>query len=98
MLNGEDPSADSKRSKGPLFACKVVSLINKSSRQIGEMEREVEILSRLNHPNIIRLHCTLRTLNNLYLFTDYCDRGDLKLFMQSYCTAGSDNQSKQKDS
>ena len=48
------------------------------------MEREVEILTRLNHPCIIKLHCTLRTANNLYLITDYCDEGDLKQFMKKY--------------
>jgi len=49
---------------------------------VAELEREVEILRQLDHPNIIKLHQALRTQNNLYLFTDYCDQGDLKGFMQ----------------
>jgi serine/threonine protein kinase len=60
-----------------------VSIENKKPREIAEMEKEVEILHKLSHPNIIRLHKALRTRNNLYLFTDYCDKGDLKTFIKS---------------
>ena len=70
------------RESSQVYACKVVSIRNKSPRQIVEMEKEVQILSRLEHPNIIKLHQALRTQNNLYLFMDYCDEGDLKGFIR----------------
>jgi serine/threonine protein kinase len=69
MLRGDSPESG----RAVLYACKVVPTARKNPRQIVEMEREVEILRQLNHPNIIRLHCSLKTTNNLYLFTDYCD-------------------------
>ena len=49
---------------------------------ITELEREVDIMSGLSHPNIIRLFSALKTENNLYIFTDYCDEGDLKGFIK----------------
>ena len=41
-------------------------------------------MSRLDHPNIIRLHRALRTKNTIYLITEYCDQGDLKSFLRKY--------------
>jgi serine/threonine protein kinase len=49
------------------------------------MEKEALMMRNLDHPNIIRLHQASRTQNNLYLFTDYCDQGDLKGFMKKVC-------------
>lgn len=49
---------------------------------MAEIEKEVEILSNLNHPNIIKLHTSLKTKNNLYLFFELCDIGDLKTFVK----------------
>ena len=49
---------------------------------ITELEREVDIMSGLSHPNIIRLFSALKTENNLYIFTDYRDEGDLKGFIK----------------
>ena len=57
-----------------LYACKMIPLNRNSKHQsMVEMEREVEILGRLSHPNIIKLHASRKTSNNLYLFMDYCD-------------------------
>ena len=46
------------------------------------MEREAIILSRFEHPNIIKLKQAVKTANNIYLFTEYCDYGDLKTFIK----------------
>lgn len=48
------------------------------------MEREAEILSKLEHPNIIKLHHALKTNNNFYLIMDHCDHGDLKSFLNKF--------------
>ncbi len=69
-----------------LTACKVISLTGKTAKQIDEMEKEALMMRNLDHPNIIRLHQASRTKNNLYLFTDYCDQGDLKGFMKRVCS------------
>lgn len=66
------------------FGCKMVSTQNKTPKQVANMEKEALILSRFDHPNIIRLHQAVRTPNNIYLLTDYCDQGDLKNFMRKH--------------
>jgi serine/threonine protein kinase len=59
---------------GGYYACKVLSLRQaQSTSQMNELEKEVDILSSLDHANIIKLHCALKTVNNLYLFLDFCD-------------------------
>ncbi len=75
---------DEKRESNTLYACKTISLQGKNSKQIEEIEREAEVMSRLNHPNIIRLNKALRTKNTIYLITEYCDQGDLKTFLKKY--------------
>lgn len=48
---------------------------------LADLERECDILSKLSHPNIIKLHTALKTKNNMYLITDYCEEGDLTSFV-----------------
>ena len=50
--------------------------------------KEVEMLERLSHPNIIKLHCSKKTSNNLYLFMDYCEEGDLTTFIKNLASDG----------
>ena len=41
--------------KDERYACKMVSIQNKSEAQVEQMEREAIILSQFDHPNIIKL-------------------------------------------
>jgi len=48
------------------------------------VEREIEVFQSLSgggHPSIVRFYKALQTANNLYLFMEYCDKGDLKEFI-----------------
>lgn len=38
---------------------------------------EIEILKNLDHPNILKLHDVLNTVNNIYIITEYCNGGTL---------------------
>ena len=38
---------------------------------------EIEILKKLDHPNIVRLYDVLNTTNNIYIITEYCNGGTL---------------------
>jgi calcium-dependent protein kinase len=62
---------------GGLMACKVVALPPAGNRE--KLYREMGILQKIpSHPNIVRLYHSTETKNNLYLFMEYCDAGDLK--------------------
>ena len=37
---------------------------------------------RKTHPNIVTLNAVLHTSNNLYIFMEFCDQGDLKQFIK----------------
>jgi serine/threonine-protein kinase ULK/ATG1 len=46
------------------------------------IKREISILQKIKHNNIVRLIDVARTNNYLYMFLEYCADGDLKEYMQ----------------
>ncbi|EGR33277.1 protein kinase domain protein [Ichthyophthirius multifiliis] len=67
------------------YAVKVISSqIFKSSLHNFEMlKKEIEVLKKLRHENIVCLHEISQSSNNLYLFLDYCNGGDLSEYINS---------------
>lgn len=59
---------------GQLYAMKSVS---KGRDMTQYMRTERNVLARLDHPFIVRLHWAFQTSSNLYLVVDYCPAGDL---------------------
>lgn len=51
------------------------------------IEKEIDILLKLDHPNIIKLLDFKRTVNNYYLIFEFCEYGDL----DHYIKQNSDN-------
>lgn len=45
------------------------------------IKREIGILQKINHPNIVKLYDIARTNNYLYMFLEYCEDGDLKDYL-----------------
>jgi serine/threonine protein kinase len=41
------------------------------------IDKEIEILLKLDHPNIIKLVDFKKTRNNWYLIFEFCELGDL---------------------
>ena len=39
---------------------------------------EMEVMTKINHPNILHLHEYIETQNNYYLVLDYCNNGDVE--------------------
>jgi serine/threonine-protein kinase ULK/ATG1 len=46
-----------------------------------QLKREIAILTKINHPNIVKLYDVHRTSNYLYMFLEYCHDGDLREYM-----------------
>lgn len=45
---------------------------------IDEIQEEIRLLSRCEHPNIIKYHRTLIDKNKLMIVMDYCELGSLR--------------------
>ena len=69
-----------KNDHSTIVAVKVISIekIGKSPQFIEHIRREIDILGKLNHPNIVKMYSVARTPRNLYIFLEYCKNGDLK--------------------
>jgi serine/threonine-protein kinase ULK/ATG1 len=46
------------------------------------IEKEIDILLKLDHPNIIKLLDFKRTVNNYYLIFEFCEYGDLDHYIK----------------
>eukprot|EP01126_Amoeba_proteus_P032045 TRINITY_DN3133_c0_g1_i31.p1 TRINITY_DN3133_c0_g1~~TRINITY_DN3133_c0_g1_i31.p1 ORF type:complete len:325 (-),score=63.09 TRINITY_DN3133_c0_g1_i31:433-1407(-) len=62
----------------PEYCIKILNrqLIN-SQKYLENVKREIELLSSLDHPNIIKLVTTFSNDTNIYMVMDYADKGDL---------------------
>jgi len=70
--------------KGKSYAVKVIDkkFIEKYEK-IHEVHTEKQILSSINHPNIIKLHFTFQDSKNLYFVLDYCSNKDFSDFLKT---------------
>lgn len=46
------------------------------------MQNEKNILSKLNHPNIVKLHSTFTDAKNVYMVLDYAINGDFSNYLK----------------
>ena len=68
---------------GLKYAIKKVNKERAGTMGLKLLEREVDILKRVQHPNIITLHSVFETPRSMYLVLDYCDKSDLKRLLKS---------------
>jgi serine/threonine-protein kinase ULK/ATG1 len=66
------------------YAIKIVSLKNLSNKIIENIKNEINIMLKINHENIIKLHETITSHKYIYLIMDYCDGGDLYKFIKKH--------------
>jgi len=60
-----------------------VKIVNKSiARKRKEAKKEIKFLSKIFHENVVRLEHVEEDNQNVYIFTEYCELGDLYSFMQ----------------
>ena len=44
--------------------------------------REIDIMQKIKHTNIVRMYSAMRTPRNLYMFLEYCPDGDIKTLLK----------------
>ncbi|CAD8187566.1 unnamed protein product [Paramecium octaurelia] len=69
-------------------AIKMISKQNVRNESMSMIEKEIEILRQLDHPNIIKLIDFKRTQNHYYLVFEYCENGDLDAYIRKYSPNG----------
>ena len=73
----EVPSSSSSRRFYRKICGKEVQLKHLTKHQVENMEREVQILSQLDHPDVVKMHAVYRVPNQLYIVLDYLRGGEL---------------------
>ena len=63
------------KTTGDLFACKKLSKLNIHNHE--KFMREIKILIKTDHPNIIKLYDIFESANSLYLIMEECHGGEL---------------------
>ena len=58
-------------------ACKCLSKYNIKESDLQKCRREIQILMKADHPNIIKLYEVFETQNSLYLIMEKCNGGEL---------------------
>ncbi|XP_051566594.1 serine/threonine-protein kinase Nek5 [Myxocyprinus asiaticus] len=59
------------------YVIKEINLRQMSPRDKESSRKEVSLLSRMKHPNIVTFYKSFHDSNNLYILMEYCDAGDL---------------------
>ncbi|XP_067301236.1 serine/threonine-protein kinase Nek5 isoform X2 [Pseudorasbora parva] len=60
-----------------LYVIKEINLRQLSARDKDASRKEVTLLSKMKHPNIVKFYKSFYDRNNLYILMEYCDAGDL---------------------
>ena len=70
---------------GTEYAIKCISKLNLKPNKIHQIKNEIEILSALDHPNIVTYFCTVEDNKNYYILMEYLSGKNLeKIFREDY--------------
>lgn len=70
--------------KPEIYAIKMINKKTMSQQLMNYLEREVTLLQKCDHPNVVRLKDLRATDNHYYLVFEYCNGGDLLGFRRTY--------------
>eukprot|EP01004_Peranema_trichophorum_P003355 NODE_234_length_3182_cov_43.854855_g204_i0.p1 GENE.NODE_234_length_3182_cov_43.854855_g204_i0~~NODE_234_length_3182_cov_43.854855_g204_i0.p1 ORF type:complete len:944 (+),score=277.10 NODE_234_length_3182_cov_43.854855_g204_i0:48-2879(+) len=65
------------KSDGKKYVAKEIELSRMKREEREEAQHEIKVLSKLNHPNIIRYNSSFEVNSILYIVMEYADGGDL---------------------
>ena len=70
---------------GTEYAIKCISKLHLKPNKIHQIKNEIEILSSLDHPNIVTYFCTVEDNKNYYILMEYLSGKNLeKIFREDY--------------
>jgi serine/threonine protein kinase len=51
---------------------------------VKEIQQEIEIMKKNDHPNLVKMVDLCISPSNYYIFMEYCSEGDLKSFLEKF--------------
>ncbi|CAK9151434.1 unnamed protein product [Ilex paraguariensis] len=69
---------------GTEVAIKEMDMTEMNKRLQESLMSEIHILRQINHPNIIRLHDMIEEAGKIYIVLEYCQGGDLSLYIRQH--------------
>ena len=58
-------------------AIKIIDKTKLDATNLEKVQREVEVMKLLDHPNIIRLYQVMTTKNMIYIVSEYAPSGEI---------------------
>jgi len=66
-----------RKADGDIFALKMIKKAGKSAEDLVALQREIAILAKLNHENVVKLMDWCETKKRIYMVVQFCDGGDV---------------------
>lgn len=76
-----DAESKKRMRPGRKVACKMINLKNIKSRIKKYLFQEIQVMMSITHDNILRFLEAKKTSNNIYIFFEFCNGGDLRRFV-----------------
>eukprot|EP01134_Creolimax_fragrantissima_P004337 CFRG4337T1 len=70
-----------------VVAVKRINTMMLKQRLLENLELEIQIMTRMNHPNIIQLYDEMESAEHMYLVMEYCEAGDLSHYIKARNTS-----------
>lgn len=67
----------------PTKQTRAVKVIRRDNADLKEISNEIEVLSRLSHPNIMQIYEIFQDKTNFYIVTEFCKGGELLDIIES---------------
>lgn len=78
-----EPDTRSRMRPGKRVACKMIKQKNIKAKIKKYLIQEIEIMMSIKHDNILRFLEAKKTANNIYIFFEFCNGGDLRRFLEA---------------
>ncbi|KAK4496703.1 hypothetical protein PRZ48_012686 [Zasmidium cellare] len=71
-------------STGETVAIKQIRLSEMPKTEMNVIMQEIDLLKNLNHPNIVKYHGFVKSVDSLYIILEYCEQGSLHSICKNF--------------